>query len=67
VVFHIAYHEAFKNRLPYNVAIVELAEGPRLISNVVGLTEPGDLTIDQALKLRIEREGDFALPRFEPA
>ena len=66
-VFHIAYHKAFENRLPYNVAIVELEEGPRLISNVVGLAEPGALCIDMPLKLRIEKEGDFAVPRFEPA
>jgi len=66
-VFHIAYHKAFENRLPYNVAIVELEEGPRLISNVVGLAEPGALRIDMPLKLRIEQEGDFAVPRFEPA
>src|SRR5450432_4689590 len=32
VVYHIAYHEAFRERLPYNVAIVELDEGPRLIT-----------------------------------
>lgn len=34
-VFHVAYHEAFKDRLPYNVAVVELAEGPRMITNVI--------------------------------
>lgn len=67
VVFHIAYHKAFEHRLPYNVAIIELSEGPRLISNVVGLTEPHALRIEQPVRLRIEREGDFALPRFEPA
>ena len=67
VVFHIAYHKAFENRLPYNVAIIELAEGPRLISNVVGLADPNALRIDQPVTLRIEREGDFALPRFVPA
>lgn len=66
VVFHIAYHEAFENRLPYNVAIVELEEGPRLISNVVGLPDPNALRIDQPVVLRIERKGDFALPRFAP-
>src|SRR4051812_19124125 len=33
VVYHIAYNEAFKDKLPYNVAVVELDEGPRLITN----------------------------------
>src|SRR3712207_3197965 len=39
VVFHTAFHEAFKDRVPYNVAVVELAEGPRLVTNLV---EPVD-------------------------
>ena len=35
VVYHIVYHESLKDRLPYNVAIVALDEGPRLITNIV--------------------------------
>src|SRR4026207_2505271 len=35
VIYHHAYHETFKERLPYNVALVELDEGPRLITNIV--------------------------------
>ena len=35
VVFRVAYHEAFKDKVPYNVALVELKEGPRLISSVL--------------------------------
>jgi hypothetical protein len=49
------------------VAVVELAEGPRLISNVVGIQDQEGLVIDQALQLRIETEGGVALPRFVPA
>ena len=36
VVYHQAFHPAFKEKLPYVVAIVELAEGPRILSNIVG-------------------------------
>jgi uncharacterized protein len=36
VVFHVAYHPSLQDELPYNVAIIELQEGPRLVSNVVG-------------------------------
>jgi uncharacterized OB-fold protein len=67
VVYHIAHHKAFENRLPYNVAVVELVEGPRLISNVVGIEDQEGLVIDQPLQLRIENEGGVALPRFVPA
>lgn len=66
VVYHVAYHPAFKDRLPYTVAVVELAEGPRLISNVIGAADPESLRIDQGLRLVVEHEHGFALPRFRP-
>ena len=35
VVFHRAYHPAWEGRVPYNVALIELDEGPILLSNVI--------------------------------
>jgi len=35
--FHKAYFAGFQDDMPYNVAIVELDEGPRLVTNIVGL------------------------------
>ena len=67
VVYHIAYHPAFANRLPYAVAVVELDEGPRLISNIVGVADPEALMIDQRLRLVIEDEGGASVARFTPA
>ena len=67
VVYHIAYHPAFAKRLPYTVAVVQLDEGPRLISGVVGMDDPEKLKIDQRLRLTIEHEGATAVPRFVPA
>lgn len=67
VVYHTAFHPAFANRLPYNVAVVELDEGPRLISNVVGVADAETLQIDQHLRLVIEDESGTAVPRFRPA
>jgi uncharacterized OB-fold protein len=67
VVYHVAFHPAFKDRLPYIVAVVELAEGPRLISNIGGGNgDPETLHIDQPLKLVIDDEHGVALPRFTP-
>jgi len=65
VVYHHAYHPAFAQRLPYIVAIVELSEGPRMISNLIDV-DARTLRIDQPLMLRIEREGDLCIPRFMP-
>jgi uncharacterized OB-fold protein len=38
VVFHQSYFRGFDGELPYNVAEVELEEGPRLLTNLVGIT-----------------------------
>ncbi len=66
VVYRHAYHPAFESRLPYTVAVVQLDEGPRMISNVVG-ADAGSLRIDQRLRLAAEAEVDFTVPRFTPA
>lgn len=65
VVYHSAYHDAFKDRLPYVVALIELDEGPRLMSNFLGPREMlrGDLPVT----LVIEREQGFALGKFKAA
>ena len=45
-VYHRAFDEAFAEAVPYNVVLVELDSGPRVISNVLGV-EPHDLRIGQ--------------------
>ena len=34
-IMHQVYHPVFEEAVPYNFAIVELEEGPRLVSNIV--------------------------------
>ncbi|NKQ52419.1 DNA-binding protein [Amycolatopsis sp. K13G38] len=59
---------AFAERTPYAVAIVELVEGPRMITNVVGVEQtPEALVLDMPLRVTFERRGEHALPVFEPA
>jgi len=36
IEFHRAYWDGFKDDLPYSVCLVRLAEGPLLVSNLVG-------------------------------
>ena len=62
VVYHTAYQPAFESRLPYNVALVELSEGPRLLTNIVADNDA--LTADAPVALKVEWEGDVALARF---
>jgi uncharacterized OB-fold protein len=39
-VYHRVYNDAFAEALPYNVALVELDSGPRVISNVLNAVTP---------------------------
>ena len=67
-VFHVAYHPAFADRLPYNVAVVELVEGPRMISNIISSPDGTCLKIGMPLTLAIEQESDemkTAVARFK--
>ena len=65
VVYHQAYHPAFESRLPYNVALVQLHEGPRLLTNI---TDANDSLVAEApVELNVQWEGDVALARFRLA
>ncbi len=56
----------FVNDTPYNVAIVQLQEGPRLLSNVVD-TDPGELRVDLPVTVLFDQVTDrITLPRFRP-
>lgn len=65
VVYHQAFHPAFADRVPYNVAVVELDEGARLVTTILG---PGqDLAIERPVILQIEDESGVSVPRFRLA
>jgi uncharacterized OB-fold protein len=63
LVFHQSYHPAWKDRIPYNVVLVQLDEGPRMISNVVPLSND-DFVVGDAVTVEFEIEGEFSIPRF---
>ncbi|MBX7161470.1 MAG: Zn-ribbon domain-containing OB-fold protein [Acidimicrobiia bacterium] len=54
-------------RVPYVPAVVDLAEGPRMMTNVVGC-DPDDVRIDMDLVLDFRDEDDgVRVPVFRPA
>lgn len=68
VVFQRAYNPAWAERVPYNVALVQLAEGPRMFSNIVGI--PNDaIVVGMAVGVVFEPVSgtDVVLPRFTPS
>ena len=50
---------------PYVIALVALAEGPRMISNVVGCA-PESVHVGMPVRGRFERRGERMLALFEP-
>jgi uncharacterized OB-fold protein len=67
VLMHQVYHPAFAAEVPYNIAEVDLAEGLRIISNVVGCSN-AELAIGMPLAVTFEDVSDeVTLPKFQPA
>jgi len=53
---------------PYAIAVVQLDEGPRMMSNIVGIeSTPENLELDMALEVTFEPRGDMMLPVFQPS
>ena len=65
-VYHRALHPAFRAHLPYVVAVIELSEGPRLVSNVIGVA-PADVHVGMPVRLEFQDESGATLPVFRPA
>jgi len=65
-LMHQLYDEAFAADIPYNIAIVETAEGVRLTSQVVDC-DNDRLRIGMPLEVTFERlSADVAVPKFRP-
>jgi hypothetical protein len=63
-------HPAFAELGPYAVAYVDLDEGFRIMTNIVGVRDPvHDITCGMRVKLVWEDQGDgdISLPMFEPS
>jgi uncharacterized protein len=65
VVFHRVYHPGFEYDVPYVVALIELDEGPRLLSNLVGVS-PDQVRCDMPVQVCFDDEAEgFSLPKFK--
>ena len=63
-IIHQAPWEAFEPDAPYTLALVELDEGVRMMSNIINYpTEK--VRIGLPVKVVFEQRGDVALPMFE--
>jgi uncharacterized OB-fold protein len=58
----------FEDEAPYAIAVVQLAEGPRMMTNLTGAPHvPEDLELDMPLRVTFERRGEVSVPMFAPA
>lgn len=65
-VVHRAPGPAFKQDTPYAVLLVELEEGPRMISSLIG-ADPMSVEFDMPVELVCDSaNADVVLPRFRP-
>lgn len=57
---------AFEARLPYNIVVVRLDEGPLMVSNLIDCA-PGAIHIGMPVEVAFEPLGDgIVLPKFRP-
>ncbi len=54
---------------PYSIAVVELEEGPRMMTNIVGIENtPENLVLDMALEVTFDDSPpDVTIPKWQPA
>jgi uncharacterized OB-fold protein len=67
VTFHRPYHPAFTEEVPYVVALVELDEGPRLLTNILGIA-PEEVRCDMPVVVTYDDvDNEHSIPKFRPA
>lgn len=67
VTFDRAYHDEWADAVPYVVALIDLEEGPVMLSNVIG-TPPDRIRVGDAVTVTYERRShEAALPQFRLA
>ena len=65
----IAHNAApgFEGEVPYVIALVQLEEGPRMMTNLVGVAaDPSTLELDMPLVVEFTDRGATVVPNFRP-
>jgi uncharacterized OB-fold protein len=67
IIVHPPVLPAFADKVPYNVAVIELAEGIRMVSSLVGCRNE-EIRIGMPVAVTFEKLTDeITLPKFRPA
>ena len=66
-ILHKAYRAEYADRVPYNVIVVELEEGPLFHSNLIGC-ENAAIRVGMPVEVVFDRiDDELTLPRFRPS
>jgi len=67
IIMHQVYQPGFKGEVPYNVSIVELEEGPFILTNIINCKNE-DLKIGMPVQVVFDdATEEVSLPKFKPA
>ncbi len=53
ILMHQKYYESFANEIPYNVAVIRSAEGPKFVTNLVGI-DNADIKVEMPVEVTFE-------------
>lgn len=66
VISHIPVRGIYEE-IPFVIALVDLAEGPRMLATLTGVApDPGELPLGAAVEVDFEAREDLHLPVFRP-
>jgi uncharacterized protein len=65
-IMHQVYHPGFAGQVPYAVVVVELEEGCKFVSNLLGV-KPHDIKCGMPVEVVFEKLSDeVSMPKFRP-
>lgn len=64
-VVHQAPFPAYRGDVPYVLAVIELAEGPRMMANVLHC-DPATVCVGMPVEVTFEVRGEMKIPQFQP-
>ncbi len=65
-VYHHVFHQSFTGDIPYNIALVQLDEGPRLLTNIVGIANDA-IRVDMPVEVAFDDvTAEVTLVKFRP-
>jgi len=66
IAYHRGWHPSWQDKVPYNVSLVDLDEGGRLVSNVIDCA-PEEVKCGMPVEVVFEDLSEYTLPKFRPA